>query len=1858
MLLTSKILFELISEYISNSTSSDEDYRLIVPGLTERIGQEIHAALIENEYSSYLVINDTRETNSAKKWLKPVSLTTMRIGSFIAVTDPGALADIRDSIRGSGGTVRSIAFSEEWPWIDDGNESFRFSSVFLNRLINHWTTDINDQKWLYDFIQDTLVGATHNVTNPSKTLLEEILGGFDPSRGDNSNSVRESFLFHCGIPRSENTDLTPQKFKKKIETTIRKIMDRSRVDHELRQQIVESILGEESTEGLLENALHSFFDGLANPSALTGSVLSFQRCWGDRQYSFWHLLSIEHLQNLFEFRDDVPLELECRIIDQDNLVISENKKAAACMASSDVSIRTAYNIPKEEYDGNNCTLQVSIRNSIISETPINTAIAHQDLILNIGDTGLSYRGRVPIRISLVINNQIRGEERVHLHCCGEMRPAFVVITPQFSVENAAEVAEDDPAPERRIYVDGTYKFSVLTILGSNPELQIEDEYEHLTQEDGIWHTQGSRNIFDAPNGQVVCRCQIDDLMLLLTLEAKDIDLGAYTLEDEFRNLITNGSVRRVGEILKIYSGETRELYPRLGGINDYTRRRKILSNLFEDTAGWKPVLANLIEFNSGSTEACGSYTRKLVGTSGASAFDHVELPDSVIPHVQEYSNARSNYRQVLRDLTDTSSDSYEHPQYAMTPSYLQSDAEHAQLLEKSISEYLISFKNIREYIRNNIRELTWHQLFILTHLDSTVHWEEDQARKNTFFLLGPVHPMVVAKRFMVQKALVGRAQRLVNENDRKFISLTSLLANLQGFYWQPGLHPVDTSLEASYISSTSDPGWHVGFSAKVLNSLSVTDDDSILDRIMGSIYQSFGLEINLHSPSRAEMVNTVAGSYIRSFPAKRHLGVFFPKGFEGSSEILVADQFIHAENGPSEIGVQLPGGMSLSFEDRPNLPERVRWSDPPLSLFVFDSRDEAIENQNPDIQFVQSGKDLSISELPDWGDENLIIGDLPRGNGEESVFAQPLSLVMEGQEAIPQSFINTWEGLSDNNLEESHSIGSLFADLCAYTCQMFRHSKGLISTTNLPTSLKTVWTVIPGAISDPAVFVRYVLDSQISEIESRALWDYRVDFANRSTSYFVLSTIPAAFENAINGVFSSADDYARHFVNELGAIGLAIAGEAMKSGKHALGVIGVVGAVRLFLGEQENRGAFRGLVNQKAFLIPVDSFKTLLESQVDRQSNAGSDFGGRRADLLAVVIDVPEDTNELLRIRAAAIECKYSSSTLSDGYAQDAIIQAKATTQQFYELGRTALKSNGIPEKLAFLNLIRFGLRIISKGETSIPNLQTERLIYAQILKGNYVMEPAGVDALLVSTEIEFQGGAEITSISKSMWYRLNNDNWPGINDSRGIERIIEDIKSKFHLHSTAEEKHATTTIVTQEEEETKPVISDDAGVKEKEEKKDTIPDSEVKPNGTNPIEFDTSKGKLLGRIEIGVDTGRNSVYFEPHSPVNRLDNANVMITGSSGKGKTQMLKYLITAIRDSEANIIILDFKNDFVGDSHFIERASLESIIVTFDGLPFNPLIPYGIVDPRDNSLYIQAAKHISGVASVIKRTYKLGPQQEASVKKAIRDAFNEYNIDPTGMVPLDQIKEYPDLNRVGEILLTQNATAYSKLDPLFELGLFKEEYRNTAFESLVNRSTAIDFSREPSDELKGALSQLLILSAHSYYNSKQHSGSLRQVFVIDEAHRVLKADFLEKFAVECRAYGVSLFLSSQYPAHFPSEVSAAMATKIIHGNDRDSELVKNIVNLLGCSGQENIVADLGMFEAIFSNKHYNNMKVRTLSYPLFLVISELKKRGELSLGEIESIEGVDTDKLAVGNIVSNLERLGACKLIDNKIILIQKD
>ncbi len=1873
----SKVLGTLIENYYISIRNDNRDCRLIIPGITKAISQQVHGLLLKKNINSYLIIGNDEEPDETKHLIRAVGLTSKRIGSFVAVVSPGQLSSIQDSIRGSGGAVRSIAFSEEWPWIDTGSEHFNFKESFIGKLIDEWTSDESEKGWLHDFIINALLPSTQSSARRAYILLEEILGTFEPNLYPEILDIRKKMLYHSGIPQPDESIASIKGFTKATTKLCNQIVDHCQREENVRVQAHERICENKNIPDSLKDqirlSLDYFLDGIGRSTTLDLGILAFYKCWGldKNDTTNWNNLTARLLSSIFNVDEkekvDISFDISCK-----RAVISNDKKNIATFMGEKINFELKYKIPKDQFSNNDWNVSLYSRQRKIYSSA-NFVSEEGRLYFDINtDTFLKYSKKIPLRIRVQSSNINGAEARLNLFICGEERPAFSVINDSLDGKFLDVVdAKGENDEDTKLVISEPIYIYLFTY--DNSPVTIQDENENKSEQildvngSGIYRSSYPLDIGTEPNGMATRVCNFGSRSNTICFEANNIEKGAFTLEDELRISIAKANGTLVNRLFAIFNGDNFEIYPKLGMLDDASRRRIFISKLVSNPNGWRPLLADLIHPCSQKSGQLGEYINYLGDVLGDS-FSGLALPNDISSLLNEYSKVREEIILCIESRYSENKDKYEHPSYAILPLFRKDSFEKVSIL---ISRYLAVYNELLNYIIIHQKSLDWSQIFVLTHLDCVVHW--DKSRINGFFyLITPWHPLVIAKRFMIQSSLFLRASRfLKEENGREFSNLTYLLGSVQGFRWLLSMATNDKTIEPAYISITSDPGWHVGIKTDVFSKSSSCINAHDISQCLNNY---FGLRISIGSQNDNAIASTSIVNFQKSYPSRRSIGIRIRNGYNIIDILNSINNLIHSEvDIPEDLGQQLPGGVRLYLEQPlDHLVDNVKFDAPPLLIFYYKDDADCIKSGHPDIYLLSPANDLAFKD-------NSKALELPRGTGMEAVYSRKLNWLTEGNSQVPISVV--YECDSEGNA--SRGLGEVYLSVLGQIFNILGHSISTVVDLSLPMHLDSPWVVVPGSTLDPAIFAKYVRDGIERGIQDRALWDYKLNITDSEHSYFVLSTIPKGFQIAINGFFGQ-ENLAKDFLLELGQIGIAIGGEALRSGRQAHGVIGLVGAVRLLTGAALNgRSPLSGSANTVGILLPVDSFASFFSN------NNNSNESGKRADLLAIKLILPNDDSGKLGISAIAIESKLVTGTYSRSRAHEALGQAKATSNMFKMLVITSLSHSAIPERLALLEILSFGLRISCphKVEDIDSWLGKESQIYRKILMGDYEFIDCAIDALLVSSEYSFLGAAEHNELAEGHWVRLTKSHWPGvydtpklndirielynlINSKTGVETSTEDTSS-----NNGNEEFMNTTETSDENEQLTATSEDDTSGGESEVNQESIANGE-ETTGKLDINHDSTEMVDIGKgmenvknleshehdpffkkIFIGVDDARRAIFFDPKSIIDPLENLNVMVTGSSGMGKTQFLKYIICKIREQGKNVLLIDMKNDFASDETFCTMAQLERVYVTFNGLPYNPLIPYPIPHPQTGELYLQCAQYIAGIASILKKTYQLGAQQQADVKNAIISAFSAANIPTSGNTLYSDKLKFPDFSSVGESLKINNQAAYNRLDPLFTLDLFRCEYRDYSFNGLVGRSVVLDFSQIPSDEIKNTLAQLVVLSSHSYYNAQPHSGSIRQFLVFDEGHRVLSSDFMLKLVRECRAYGVGTILSSQYPSDFPAEISASMATKIIYGNGRDADRVKSITQLLGCSGRDADISNLGRFQAFMDNSHYHHIMLRTMNYPLYLVWKYLEHIGTASISDLTHVPGIDTAKLSLNNLIRQLESLGLAEEINGRVNILRQ-
>ncbi len=371
----------------------------------------------------------------------------------------------------------------------------------------------------------------------------------------------------------------------------------------------------------------------------------------------------------------------------------------------------------------------------------------------------------------------------------------------------------------------------------------------------------------------------------------------------------------------------------------------------------------------------------------------------------------------------------------------------------------------------------------------------------------------------------------------------------------------------------------------------------------------------------------------------------------------------------------------------------------------------------------------------------------------------------------------------------------------------------------------------------------------------------------------------------------------------------------------------------------------------------------------------------------------------------------------------------------------------------------------------------------------------------------------------------------------------------------------------------------------------DEAPEIEQAPAPALLRRTPSNQAVMLGRHEDG-----GEVHWAPFETEAKLLNFGILVTGDPGSGKTQTLNVLIDGVAAMGFPVCIFDFKNDY-SERSFVNAIGLKVHDVRRHGIPFNPLMPSASDDGQ-----AQPIEHIFTITGVLKRVFGLGDRQTATLREAMKEAFERRNINPQRWVHADTIRP-PNFDDVVAILEEQkeakNPQAISLLDriaPLFELGLFpKSDELPVPFEAMLDERLVLSLFALPTDEIKAALAELIIIRLHGVLVRRAQPRKLTRLLVLDEAWRVAHSTHLENLAREGRAFGAGIAIGTQYPGDLPADLSGALDTKIYLKNQQPDHKKAVVRALCGAnSGPDalnlhGILERLTQFEGLIQNQQY---------------------------------------------------------------------
>ncbi len=290
---------------------------------------------------------------------------------------------------------------------------------------------------------------------------------------------------------------------------------------------------------------------------------------------------------------------------------------------------------------------------------------------------------------------------------------------------------------------------------------------------------------------------------------------------------------------------------------------------------------------------------------------------------------------------------------------------------------------------------------------------------------------------------------------------------------------------------------------------------------------------------------------------------------------------------------------------------------------------------------------------------------------------------------------------------------------------------------------------------------------------------------------------------------------------------------------------------------------------------------------------------------------------------------------------------------------------------------------------------------------------------------------------------------------------------------------------------------------------------------GGAAIEGATGGAAIEGGIKVLLGHSREGeeIVWRPSS-----DEANphFLVVGGPGFGKSNTLKLIVSQLRKQNVPYLIIDFKNEYGDVAEPLENGSLNPLEIAYR-------------TPKDIRYEI---------SSIISNVFKLGAQQQATLRNIIGECYirkgidnddkSSWNLPPPAFADVrDVIREKLSDEKTQSTVKNTLQTLQNRLDPLFDLDLFQGQSR--PFEQIFQTPSTFYLRNLPNDEIKAVVSDL-ILRKLWYYVQQRGGHPLDHFCVIDEAHRLdYEGSAMITFLREARSYGVGMILSSQSPRDF---------------------------------------------------------------------------------------------------------------------------
>lgn len=319
-----------------------------------------------------------------------------------------------------------------------------------------------------------------------------------------------------------------------------------------------------------------------------------------------------------------------------------------------------------------------------------------------------------------------------------------------------------------------------------------------------------------------------------------------------------------------------------------------------------------------------------------------------------------------------------------------------------------------------------------------------------------------------------------------------------------------------------------------------------------------------------------------------------------------------------------------------------------------------------------------------------------------------------------------------------------------------------------------------------------------------------------------------------------------------------------------------------------------------------------------------------------------------------------------------------------------------------------------------------------------------------------------------------------------------------------------------------------EGGENDSSSEKDETKNSDNSPQDIVETIAASEKEYAEARVLIGEDEYKHSVYWEYGNKA--LANRHLLITGTSGQGKTYSIQTMLYELNKHNVSAVIFDYTEGFMLNqleepftTALGDRLS-QHIVYSF-GVPINPFKRHEI-DLAGQKILEKESQVAARLADIFAHVYDFGAQQYSAIFDAALNGMKRYGKAMNMRHFQDELEEVVEANKAAKSVISKMSPFFHTVEfvnnPEFDWGdiLYAEEAK-------VNIMQLTLFTRE----MQVAITELMLWDAW-YYTKKYGSKDKPFVVVLDEAQNLSHTMKSPSAAIltEGRKFGWSAWFATQ--------------------------------------------------------------------------------------------------------------------------------